>query len=140
MELAKISQSELARRVGVKAQAIQHLATKGQGSKKTYDIALACNVDPEWLASGKGSPRNNEVIDYAMGSGSSLSVLKVIDDYRHCSSAAKSLIERIIVAETSQASSPQLIDALTKVLDIVVPAASSKDYQALMEEISGKDT
>lgn len=139
MRLAGLSQSELARRVGVKAQAIQHLATKGQGSKKNYDIALACDVDPEWLATGSGEPRP-VLFDPAMGSGSSMTVLRAIESYRHCSKEAKALIERIIVAESSQASSPELIDALTKVLDIVVPAASSNDYKALMDEIDGKDT
>lgn len=56
---AKISQSELARRAPpLKAQAIQHLENpkkKAQGSKYTLALARACGVDPDWLASGKGT-------------------------------------------------------------------------------------
>ncbi|MDA3922734.1 MAG: hypothetical protein PF501_18960 [Salinisphaera sp.] len=49
-----MSQAELARRVGLKAQAIQYLCKKGSGSRKSYEIAQALRVSVDWLTTGKG--------------------------------------------------------------------------------------
>lgn len=51
------NQSELAGLVGVSPQTIQHLANKGKGSTHNSKIAAILDVDPEWLAYGKGTPR-----------------------------------------------------------------------------------
>lgn len=51
------NQSELASLVGVSPQTIQHLTSKGKGSTHNAKIAAILDVDPEWLAYGKGSPR-----------------------------------------------------------------------------------
>jgi transcriptional regulator with XRE-family HTH domain len=60
MKEAKLtSQSELARRVGVKPQSIQHLLDpnkNAQGSSHTARIAEELNVSANWLATGEGSP------------------------------------------------------------------------------------
>lgn len=54
-----ISQSELARRVGIKPQSIQHLLDPKKnalGSSHTPNIAKALGVSSNWLASGEGGP------------------------------------------------------------------------------------
>jgi len=56
MSNAAISQSELARAIGVKPQAIQYLCQKGTKSTHTTKIAKALGVSADWLDTGKGSP------------------------------------------------------------------------------------
>lgn len=52
----------------------------------------------------------------------------------HLSPAAQKLIEEIIAAEEHGTSSPQLIEALTKVLHVALPAtASNHDYASLRD-------
>lgn len=54
---AVLSQSELARRINVKPQAIQHLEDprkKARGSTHTAAIARECGVSPDWLAEERG--------------------------------------------------------------------------------------
>lgn len=50
-----ISQSELARRIGIKPQAIQYLCS-GRGHKSGYiaEIARELEIRPHWLATGQG--------------------------------------------------------------------------------------
>jgi phage repressor protein C with HTH and peptisase S24 domain len=50
---AKMSQAELARRVGVKQGTVAEAESSGLSSTKLLDYAKALNVNPEWLASGK---------------------------------------------------------------------------------------
>lgn len=57
-EHAKLRQSELARILGVKPQAIQYLEdpkNNARGSKHTSGIATACKVNAHWLETGKGT-------------------------------------------------------------------------------------
>lgn len=57
-EHAKLSQAELARRLGLKPQAIQYLEepkNNARGSKHTAAIARECGVDPNWLGRGEGT-------------------------------------------------------------------------------------
>tara|TARA_R110002072_G_scaffold185590_1_gene342515 strand:+ start:326 stop:949 length:624 start_codon:yes stop_codon:yes gene_type:complete len=63
---AGINQSELGKLVGLKPQAIQYLCSgKGKSSTKSIEMAMALNVDPVWLAEGKGSYNNfNNNINY----------------------------------------------------------------------------
>lgn len=50
-----VSQAELARRINITQQAIQHLCkSKLNYSKFTFEIAAALEIDPIWLATGKG--------------------------------------------------------------------------------------
>ena len=50
-----VSQAELSRRIGITQQAIQHLCkSKSNYSKFTFEIAAALDIDPVWLATGKG--------------------------------------------------------------------------------------
>jgi transcriptional regulator with XRE-family HTH domain len=56
-EHAQLSQSELGRRIGKSAQAIQYLEdpkNAAQGSKETPRIAQECGVDAVWLSNGRG--------------------------------------------------------------------------------------
>lgn len=64
LKSANISQTELAKRIGVKPQVIQYLcASKSEKSKFTFDIAEALNIDAMWLAHGNGAtPVNNKLI------------------------------------------------------------------------------
>lgn len=56
LKYTKVSQSELARRIGIKQQAIQYLcASNATKSKFTYEIADALDIRSDWLAQGKGS-------------------------------------------------------------------------------------
>lgn len=60
MQEAGLSQGALAKASGLAQPTIWRLANgKGNGSSKVIDIAMALNVSPEWLASGKGSMRVN---------------------------------------------------------------------------------
>lgn len=52
-----MSQSELARQLGVKPQAIQYLCREGKGSRHTSEIARILRVRPQWLASNQGPMR-----------------------------------------------------------------------------------
>ena len=55
MELNGVSQSELARRVGIKAQAVQYICSgRGRRSSYTAEFARELGVNAEWLATGKG--------------------------------------------------------------------------------------
>lgn len=54
---ADLSQSELARRVGLKAQAVQYLEdadNAAMGSRYTLRLAQACGVSAAWLETGQG--------------------------------------------------------------------------------------
>lgn len=56
-EHAGLSQAELARRQGLKPQAVQYLEDKNngaRGSDYTAGFARDCGVDPVWLQSGAG--------------------------------------------------------------------------------------
>lgn len=58
MNQAGLSQSELARRIGVKPQSIQHLVDpkkNAQGSSKTAALANELNVSSHWLETGEGT-------------------------------------------------------------------------------------
>lgn len=59
----KISQSELARKIGVKPQVIQYLCTgNANKSKFSYEIAIALEINPNWLIAGKGPMQDlNEI-------------------------------------------------------------------------------
>jgi phage repressor protein C with HTH and peptisase S24 domain len=59
---AKLSQAELARRVGVKQGTIAEAEASGLSSTKMLEYAKALNVNPEWLATGKGSKNSGVVI------------------------------------------------------------------------------
>lgn len=60
--------------------------------------------------------------------------------YQSCSPAAKKLIARIIAAEANHTSSPQLISALTQMMDAVIPETSNNDYKKLMDEFNEPDS
>jgi len=56
IEKLGVSQSELAKKIGVKPQTIQYLCTSNaEWSKFTFEIAHALDLNPEWLATGKGA-------------------------------------------------------------------------------------
>jgi len=54
--LAKLTQKELASRVGMSQGALSELESAGFSSTLTVQIAHACGVDVQWLATGDGSP------------------------------------------------------------------------------------
>lgn len=59
LKLLKVSQTDLAKQINIKPQAIQYLcASNSQKSKFTFEIADALNIDFSWLATGKGTPPN----------------------------------------------------------------------------------
>lgn len=51
---SKLSQEELAKRVGLSQSALAESEKTGQGSTKILQIAAATGVDPKWLATGQG--------------------------------------------------------------------------------------
>jgi transcriptional regulator with XRE-family HTH domain len=55
--LAGLTQHELAQRVGISQSTLGEAETSAQGSAYTPQIARACNVSAEWLATGEGEPR-----------------------------------------------------------------------------------
>lgn len=56
MNMASLSQAQLAERVGISQPAVQKMASgKTTGSRKMVEIARALNVRPEWLSAGIGS-------------------------------------------------------------------------------------
>ena len=53
--LSGMTQSELARRVGIHAQAVQYVCSgRGQRAGYTVEFARALGVSAEWLATGEG--------------------------------------------------------------------------------------
>jgi SOS-response transcriptional repressor LexA len=55
IRVLNISQSELARRIGIKPQAIQYLCTSNATrSKFVFDIADALGINVDWLLAGQG--------------------------------------------------------------------------------------
>lgn len=63
----KLSQTALAKKVGVKYQTIQDLEyNTSLGSKHILALARALGVRPEWLETGKG-PRSTEASDVPLG-------------------------------------------------------------------------
>lgn len=63
-ELSGLSQSALAREVGVKPQAIQYLESPNQNaqdSRHTVALAQVLRVRAEWLATGKGPMRLDDI-------------------------------------------------------------------------------
>ena len=56
MNMASLSQAQLAVRVGISQPAVQKMASgKTTGSRKMVEIARALNVRPEWLSAGIGA-------------------------------------------------------------------------------------
>ena len=53
-EHAKLTQEALARKVGMAQSTLAAAETKGAGSRKTTQLAAACGVNANWLASGEG--------------------------------------------------------------------------------------
>ncbi len=51
---AGLSQEELGKRVGLKQGTVAEAESIGRSSRKILDYAKALNVNPEWLATGKG--------------------------------------------------------------------------------------
>lgn len=61
-EHAAMSQAALARRIGLKPQAVQYLEddkNDATGSQHTASLARACGVDPVWLETGAGTMSGN---------------------------------------------------------------------------------
>lgn len=60
-----ISQAELARKIGVKRQAIQYLCkTQTTKSKLSHDIAEALGINIDWLISGEGNILLENSLEY----------------------------------------------------------------------------
>lgn len=61
MNMASLSQAQLAERVGISQPAVQKMASgKTTGSRKMVEIARALNVRPEWLSAGIGPMKVRE--------------------------------------------------------------------------------
>ena len=61
LKLYGLSQSDLARKIGVKPQIIQYLCTKNvKSSRFTFELAEVLGVDYTWLSTGEGSMRPAE--------------------------------------------------------------------------------
>ena len=61
LHLYRLSQSDLARMIGVKPQIIQYLCNKNvKSSRFTFELAEALGVDYMWLSTGSGSMRSND--------------------------------------------------------------------------------
>lgn len=64
MRTLDISQSELARRIGVKPQAIQYLCTSNATrSKFAFDIADALRINADWLVAGQGKMMEHRIAE-----------------------------------------------------------------------------
>lgn len=60
IESAGVKKKHLASKIGISPQALNHICKKGTSrSRHTEQIAKALNANPEWLASGSGSPFYN---------------------------------------------------------------------------------
>lgn len=60
-----MSQSELARRIGIKPQAIQYLCTSNASrSKFAFDIADALGINIDWLLTGQGKMKEKDAYDH----------------------------------------------------------------------------
>lgn len=74
MSLRDMNQTDLAKAIGVKPQAIQYLCTRGKRSVHSVKIAKVLRINPLWLTEGIGEiEENNKHIqekfsDYKMNS------------------------------------------------------------------------
>ena len=58
---AKLTQKSLAAKVGVAQGTISELEKIGHGSAYSYQIAMACRVSPQWLATGEGDRKAKHI-------------------------------------------------------------------------------
>ena len=85
MKAADLDQSALAKKVGISPQSIQYLCKSGSSSRHLTEIAIALNVNPEWLATGMGSMAAREsdappIIDIAEWQALNPKVRSFIED------------------------------------------------------------
>lgn len=57
---AKLTQHQLAKKAGISQSTLGELEWKGEGSSKTAQMAMACGVRSEWLATGAGTMVDEE--------------------------------------------------------------------------------
>ena len=65
---AKLTQKTLADKVGIAQGTISELEKIGHGSAYSYQIAVVCEVNPQWLATGEGD-RKAKTVDRKERSG-----------------------------------------------------------------------
>ena len=90
LQYAGLSQSDVARAIKIKPQAIQYLcAGKAKSSRYATQIAKVCNVDPDWLATGKGVMIKDTLSDDERA---------MLELYRQLSSKNKAAIREVVSA------------------------------------------
>lgn len=128
---------------------IENSTTKEPKPSNLKKIAEACGVRSEWLIDGSGLmfASDNSLSEEASSyngenqrSQGDSPTLQASLSYKSCSPSAKRLIARIIAAEANHTSSPQLISALTQMMDAVIPETSNNDYKKLMDEFNEPDS
>ncbi len=70
---ADLTQVELSKAIGIKQSSLSHLESTAFCSTHTTQIAKACKVDPNWLATGEGEMLQRTTPDQAVAIASSTS-------------------------------------------------------------------
>ena len=112
-----MSQSELARAIGVRPQAIQYLLSpeKGAtGSKHTASIAGTLNVSADWLASGSGNMLDRKFAVQSMPPSSRFGTPAVKVDPLTISQAVELVAQALtLLPEAARAEAAPLLQALS---------------------------
>lgn len=131
MERAQVTQYALEKLSGVPQPTIQRILKGSDPKASTVNkLAAALHISPSKLLS------NDKDISESYPAYQLTSPTNI---YR-CSASAKKLIARIIAAEANHTSSPQLISALTQMMNAVIPETSNNDYKKLMDEFNEPDS
>lgn len=114
LEHSGMSQSELARVVGIKPQSVQYLCSGGSdGTRSRYimEIAVALNVRPEWLLTGEPPMENDGAIGLAQS--------PVEDRLASSPKAVQHLVETVLEMSETGALTEEAAAALLKFLEVL---------------------
>lgn len=130
------SQSALSRASGVPQPTINRiLKGVGKNGPETHTLArlaATCNVVFRWLHEGV-EPQSRITHTQSIAHESTK---PVSDRIEHLSPATQQLISQIIAAAEQGISSPQLIEALTKVLHVALPTTALPDCPKFSDELT----
>lgn len=122
-----LSQPELASRMGIGSKTLWNIK-EGEGNTtldKVDKIARYYRIEPWQLLIPNGPSLDRTALSTATSST--------------ISPQAQQLIDRLRAMESSGTSSPALIDAIERILDLVEPEVGENDYKGLMDEFSSEE-
>jgi hypothetical protein len=127
-------QSELARALNTSPQVVKNWETRGVSKQGMLMAQRSIGVSASWVESGEGTMEAIGVSRIQTGASHGASASS---SPKGISARGSSLIARIEAAESAGSSSPELYDALDKVLDLVAPRSpvATKDGYAGLDTL-----